>query len=137
MRKTKGILPKSQLRFRKVKSQSYEWNNNREELLKEIGGLTITSILSLDESKGPVSQPGDQDQWQGKLGDTYIAGDWKELPTNYQALILELFHWELWVDFLGYDNLRVVSDVVKTKREHSSTAEGILERSCQRRQKDA
>lgn len=60
-RKAKGVLSVS-LGLQAGKAQSYKGNNNREELSKEIGHFYITSMLFLDESKGPRSQPRVKDE---------------------------------------------------------------------------
>lgn len=71
------------------------------------------------------------------LGATYKAGNWKELYTNSQGLMLELSSEEFgsWRerDPLGYVSLYMVRDGVGSKSEHTDTANGTWERGCQKK----
>lgn len=70
-----------------------------------------------------------------------MAGDWKELCTNSHRLMLELSSGEYSVP----EGRRILWGMINCMwlvmgfraREHTATAEGTLERGCQRRQKAA
>lgn len=70
-----------------------------------------------------------------------MAGDWKELCTNSQGLMLELSGGDYLVPGgrgIPWGMITYIwLEMGFRAREHTATAEGTLERDCQRRQKAA